>query len=638
MALFGSDKEEKASLSKKVRPTVIRTQNVAKELQKIAMSYEMKPEALDFNLLEVQTFTRITESKSEVEFKELDAAELYELDLEASMLNPNFEIKQVYEVEIFSKDMHNDPFADFHIAVGANATKCKVYLSIKQGAKVSFYPRFEKELLSLINKSKIRAGILINVFDEMLSAAVAKIAAHVRIEEHVTYAQNETILIAQSFEPTPTLDDALIMHYEKKSEHGINDVKKVDYAARSFIQSVHEDQLLIEYIKAQPGKPGRNCRGEYMAPKEPEINHEPTFEVDSTIKVIETDTNIEYRAKENGYIAFEENKYLIKTEVDVGEISFKTTGSISTGLDSDVSISVKETDAIKDAIGTGMQVEVSEINIDGNVGSNAKVHALKASIGGQTHKTAFIQADELDINVHKGKAKGKNVHITRLEHGEVEGEIVEISQALGGRIYAREITIQVCGSYVKATASRRIEIHKLHGSENIFTIDPLLKEDAAEGFSENEEGIKKLESDLKSLQQEIDKLKAYIQNNTEAFNDLKRRLIHYKKNGVKLPETFVKKYQQFQKTTEHLKHIQDEHHRKENQHTLLTTKTASFQDSIFDARIINHERWIGHNEIRVKMVEPPIELSYVVPEGSEDKIFGLVELNEGEYMIRAVKE
>ena len=42
-------------------------------------------------------------------------------------------------------------------------------------------------------------------------------------------------------------------------------------------------------------------------------------------------------------------------------------------VDSDVSISVKETDAIKDAIGSGMNVEVTEINIEGNVGSNSKV-------------------------------------------------------------------------------------------------------------------------------------------------------------------------------------------------------------------------------------------------------------------------
>jgi len=41
MALFGSDKKTK--IVKKVRPTVVRTQNIAKELFNVAKSYEIKP-------------------------------------------------------------------------------------------------------------------------------------------------------------------------------------------------------------------------------------------------------------------------------------------------------------------------------------------------------------------------------------------------------------------------------------------------------------------------------------------------------------------------------------------------------------------------------------------------------------------
>jgi hypothetical protein len=210
-----------------------------------------------------------------------------------------------------------------------------------------------------------------------------------------------------------------------------------------------------------------------MEPPEPIVSNEPKFNIDESVKMVETEESIQYIAKENGYISFENNTYVIKTDVDVEEISFKTTGSIKTGVDSDVSISVTEADAIKDAVGTGMLVEVTEIDIDGNVGSHAKVFAKKAVIGGQTHKDAYIQADNLDINVHKGMAKGKQVRVTRLEHGRVNADSVKVGQALGGTLEAREITLDICASYVKATASRTIEIKKMQGSENIFTIDPL---------------------------------------------------------------------------------------------------------------------------------------------------------------------
>jgi hypothetical protein len=635
MALFGSKKKEVLT-AKKIRPTVVRTQNVAKELMALAQSYETKVESIDFNILDVQTFTRMNDGVKETEWEEIFGSEIYEIDDESALLNPHFQIKQMYEIEFFSKDATKDRYKNLHLAVGANASKCKVYLSIKQGSQITYSPEFEEDLKNLINKRKVRAGILINIFDEMLSGVISKLVAHVRVEESVTYEQNETLLIAESYEPTPTVNDELILHYEKKEE--VSENEKIDYASRGFIDSVLENELLIEYIKAKKGKPGRNCRGEFMLPKEAEIHHAPTFTIDETIKQVEDEDSIKYYSNESGYISLEGNSYTVKTEVDVGEISFKTTGSITAGLDSEVNISVKEADAVKDAIGTGMTVEVSEIEIDGNVGSNAKVYALKAIVGGQTHKTSEIRADELEINVHKGSAYGKKIHITRLEHGVIDGDEVEVTQALGGEIRAKKIDIEICSSYVKATASKLIEIKKLHGSENIFTIDPLLKKGAKSDKGENEESINKLELELKDLKKEILKYNVLIKNNTAAFNDLKKRLLHYKKNGVKMPESFVKKYKQFQSMKEKLVSLQKEQEQKDDQLTLLTTRTVSFQDDIFDARIINRDRWSGHNQLKFKMVDPAIEVTFNPPEGSPDKVFGLVEVNEGEYEIQAVKE
>ncbi|ADN08989.1 flagellar assembly protein A [Sulfurimonas autotrophica] len=635
MALFGSDKKTKTA--RKVRPTVIRTQNVAKEIFNIAKSYEIKPELLDFNILDIQTYTRIKSDKQETEWKEVSQDELRELDDEKTYLNPDFQIKQTYEVEVFSKRVQEEDFCkNFITAVGANATKCKVYLSISAGSSIDYNPRFEDNFIDLINKKKIRAGILVYVFDEMLPDVVSKISARIRVAQHLEFEKSETHLIAEGFEPTPTTDDALILHFEKNKE--LKDNEKIDYASRGFIQSVKKDELLIEYIKPKLGKPGRNCRGEYMNPSEPVVKHEPTFKVDSTIKVVEDEESIKYYANENGYIAFENETYVIKNEVDVGEISFKTTGSIQSGVDSDVDISVKETDAIKDAVGTGMIVEVSKINIEGNVGSNAKVIAKEAVIHGQTHKTAIVQADDLEINVHKGKAYGKNIRVTRLEHGKIQGEKVKVAQALGGIILGKEIDIDICASHVKATATKRIEIQKLQGSENVFTIDPLLKKDAKEDLDSNQESIENLELELKELKQELKKQTHLIKEATPAFIEIKKRLMHYKKNGVKMPDSFVKKYKQFQSMQENVKNLKAEYEVTQDQLNLLTTRTSSFQDNILDARIINRDKWIGYNEIKFKLVDPPIEVVYKPMEGSHEQVFGLVQLDEGEYVIRPMSE
>jgi len=635
MALFGSSK--KAPSIQKVRPTVVRTQNVAKEIFAIAKSYDIKPELLDFNLLEVQTYTRMNNDAKESEWEIVRVGDTCEICREDLLLNPNFQIKQTYEIEIYLKKELPDEYREFKAAVGANATKCKVYLSISQGSKISYNTRLEDDLLDMINRKKIRAGILIDIFDDMMPSFISKFAARVRIAETLELEQSETHLIAEGIEPTATRDDALILHFEKKQKD-LDENERINYAERGFIQSVKEGELLIEYVKPKMGKPGRNCRGEYMQPKEPVVKHEPTFGVDDTIKVVEDEDSIKYYAKENGYIAFEDNKYVIKKEVDIGEISFKTTGSIQSGVDSDVNISVKEADAVKDAVGTGMIVEVSEIEVEGNVGSNAKVIAKKAHIGGQTHKTAFVQADELDINVHKGKAIGKKVHVTRLEHGEIEAEFASVSQAVGGHIRAKEIEIEICASHVKATASRKIEIKKLIGSENIFTIDPLLSNDVKSSLAENEEQIKKLEAEIRELQNEIKKYTKFIKEGTNSFLEIKKRLMHYKKNGVKMPESFVKKYKQFQSMQEKLKILKEEYQIKQEKLNLLTTRTASFQDNIFDARIINRDKWVGYNELHFKLVDPPVDVVYKPLEGSKEQVFGLVEINDGEYVIRPLKE
>ena len=635
MGLFSSNKKQTHS-SKKIRPTVLRTQNVAKEFLAVSKNYDVKVETLDFNILEVQTYTRVNKEKGESDWEECEDPELHSLDDPSALLNQYFQIKQMYEVEIFSKNIQNDNFKDFHVAVGANATKCKVYLNIKAGSKVSYFPSFEQDFLDLVRKSKVRAGILIDVFNKPEIDTVSKVISFVRVGENVVYEKTETYLVSESYEPTPTTDDALILHFENKDE--IDENEKVDYASRGFIKSVTEDELLIEYIKPKEGKPGRNCRGEYMKPLEPVIKHEPTFTVDETIKEIDEKDSIKYRANESGYIALEGNMYTIKSDLDIGEISFKTTGNIKAGIDSEVAINVKENDALKDAVGNGMVVEVSEIDIEGNVGSNAIVTAQRATIAGQTHKSAVINARKLEINTHRGIANAEEIKVERLEHGIINAQSVEIEQAVGGEINAKDIQIELCGSYVKATASRRIEIERLQGTENIFVIDPLLQKAKQDGLAENEEEISELETSVKELKAEIEKYKIMIKNDTPAFNNVKKKLIHYQKNGIKMPTAFVNKYKQFVQAQEHLEAITKDYRIKYDKHTLLTTKTASFQDNIFNARIINRDKWTEHNEIIFRLVDPPVEISFTPKEGSVDKIFGIVETEDGDFEIQAVKE
>ncbi|MCW8837237.1 MAG: FapA family protein [Thiovulaceae bacterium] len=635
MAFFGSSDKEK-NTTKKIRTTVLKTPNVAKELVSLAESNGVNVNSLDFNILDMQTFTRMNDGKKESEWEEISNDELYELDDASALMNKKFQIKQVYEIEIFTKNTEEDKFKDFNIAVGANPSKSKIYLSIKEGSKLNYFKDFEQEITMLINNKKVRAGILINIFDEMLRGTISKLSSKVKVEENLVYEKNDTLLIAEGIEPVPTIDDELILHYEEKEEASEED--KVDYKKRGFIKNVFKDEVLIEYIKPKKGVDGRNCKGEFIPALEPQEINVPEFNIDDTITKKDEKDSIKYLAKENGYITFEDNTYSIKTDLDVDAISFKTTGSIQAGLDSEVNMNVKEVDFDKDAVGAGMDVEVTEIDIEGNVGPNSTVFAKKATIGGQTHKTSKIRADNVDINVHKGRAYGKKIHISRLEHGVVDGDIVDVVQAIGGDIRGKEVHIEICGSYVKATSHKLIEIQKLQGQENTFTIDALLKKDKRQSKEKNEEEIAGLETDIRDIGKEIQKYSQTIEKNKASFTELKKRLIHYKKNGIKMPSSFVEKYKQFLKIESHLESIKEELKFKQDKLNLLTTQTASFQDNIMDARIVNHDRWTGYNKLIFKLIDPPVEIVYEPQEGSEGKIFGLMEDDDGGYSIQVLKE
>lgn len=609
------------------QPFVVRTENIAKELVLTASNYGVKASAFDFNLLEVQTFLTANEEREE----ELIGDELQKLNDEKLLADPKVHIRQAYEIEVVLADKE-DRFSNLSLSIGANPTMTRLFASIKPGSVLEYYEGIEKDLLNLINKRKLRANMLIGIWDKNLQSEIEKFVAKVRVKGILKVEQRITFEVGRALEPVETINDKLILHYESNKE--IDDLDKVDYTKRGFINSVAENDLLIEYIKPKKGEPGRSCRGEYIEPKEPVVSNAPAFNVTDKIEVLDNEDNIEYRAKSSGYIVLENNTYDLKVEVEVTEISFKTTGSIEAGVDTDVSINVKEKDAFKDAIGPGMEVEAKEINVDGNVGQNAKIKARKVNIGGQTHQSSYIEGDEVKVNIHKGRIKGINVKVSRLEQGVIEGEYVKVTQAAGGKIIAKEVEIDILSSHVDIVASSRIEIRTLKGEENTLTISPVLYNEDKEALSGNEEEMLLQKRKIRALKEEIAKNQTTLDENAGAIVDLKKRLVQYKKSGAQMPGSFVMKFKEFQDLQKHLLELKKELHQNEEMYELLSAKTNAMQNDILKARIINHDHYKGHNEIRFKLLEPELEL-YHVPTGTDDEKCFMLEHNEetGSYKI-----
>lgn len=632
MALFERKSTSQPLVNSSVPNVVVRTGNVAKELMSTAANHKVSVKTLDFRLLDTQTFIRTLSDGDD--WIEVGGQEI--VDIEESMyLNPKFEIKQIYEIEIFTNTT-SDSLEALDLSIAGNTTLTTIYLTIKAGSHVIYTPDFEVSFFELIKKKKLRANLLIGIFDSMMQENLLDIIAKVRVYGEYTFDEQVRCIVASAYEPVATVDDSLVLHYDKKHQ-AKNKEGRMDYAKRGYIVSVIENDLLIEYLKPLKGTVGRNVRGEILLPKEPMIHNEPTFTFTDSIVCNELEKTIEFRAKTGGYVTFKGGVYDIKSEMDVSEISFRSTGSIDTDLGADVSINVKEKDVLKDAIGMGMVVTVHTINVEGSVGQDAKITAQKATIEGQVHSSATVSADELSINVLKGKAFGREIHVSRLEQGEIEGEKVFVGQAVGGKIRAREVVIELLGSHVKITASKSIEIKKLTGGENVLTIDPLLNETQKE-LGNDEEKIQEAQKDLQGIKKELSFYEDTIKDNLVAYAGIKKKLLYYKQNGIKPPMAFVEKYQQFQHFKKKLDELREQFRIKSDVSTQLGVKRTSLQDDIFDARIINHDRWHNYNEVIFKLIDPQMDVTYFPADGSDENMLGLHEDEDGEFTIRVLKK
>ncbi|MDF1882288.1 DUF342 domain-containing protein [Sulfurimonas sp. MAG313] len=600
---------EKANESN-FKPFVVRTQNIAKELVRTATSYGLKASSLDFNLLNVQTF--MSKDGTPGNEEEISSDELATLNDKKLLATPNLTFRQTYEVEI-NFLCEEDPFSSLLMSIGANPSMSRLFATIKPGSTITYYEGIKKDLKKFINKRKLRANMLIRFWDESLNNEIIKFVASVQVEGTLVVKEKINLEVGECLEPKLTVNDKLIFHF--KADDTPDEEAKVDHFNRDFMQGIKKDELLIEYIKPQAGTVGRNCRGVFIEASEPIIAHVPEFSISDKIEVVETDLSTQYVAKESGYIVFENNTYDIQVEMEVTEISFKTTGSIGAGIDTDVSINVKESDVFKDAIGAGMEVEVNEINVDGNVGNNAKIKACKVDIQGQTHQSSYIEADDITINIHKGKVKGVNIEITRLEQGIVEGEIVKIAQASGGKIIAKEVYIDTISSHVDIIARDKIEIKNFKGEENSFTITPILYEDELEGLSDTDEELILQERVVRSIKEEIDTKQKVLDDNARAISDLKKRLAHYKASGTKTPGAFIVKLKEFQNLQIQLVSLNDEYMQAKTKMGLLSQGTKRLQEDILKSKIINHDEYKGHNEIRFRILDPEQEL-YYVPRGT----------------------
>ncbi|ATB69562.1 hypothetical protein SJPD1_1453 [Sulfurospirillum diekertiae] len=606
---------------------VIDTINVIKELKNVAIASHVKPTELSFKLL--RTTTYYSDEKSEN--NEMNEEELKLLLDDSFLLNPNLKLTQHYRVEIYKiADQEEDHTILPDITLSGNKTLTKIIAMVAKSHDVKYTSKLEEKIIEDIQIKKIKAGILVGIRDQNMYKEVKKIVANIRVNGIID--QNQTFVVCQGVDEVPSINDDLIYHYKKKINAKSTD-GKIDYSKRGYVLAVDKDECIIEYIKPQLGTPGRNCRGAFLPVKEPRKSNDTPIAITANLAKKESDTSIKYIANRGGYVNFDKGTYDIQDQMEINEISFRSTGSIDASLGSNIKINIKESDILKDAIGAGMSVETSEVHVQGNIGSGAKIKAKIAEIGGQTHQSAYIEADKIIISVHRGEANGQDIEIDRLEGGKVIGNTVHVKQMIGGEIIANSVKIDNLLSNAKITACDLIEITELKGNNNKLIIDPSVTKEFNEMIDTINIKIEKLEEELKAYPRQLSSKKEFIDKNKPMAEMVKDKIMELKRNGVEPPMTLFAKIKDFQeKVIDYNTFLQTFKDKKEELQE-YRKELNQVQNKVFSAKIINHSAWKEFNEIRFRLISPPKDITYNPKEHEIVREITLKDMGNGEHRV-----
>jgi hypothetical protein len=617
-----------------IRPVSITTNNVARELLRIATQNSVPSSKLYLKINSISTFVKVGDSDSvEIEYEKFN-----KYKDEKFLRDKNVKFVQEYNVDIKSQP-EGYPFKDMFTKIDFEDKATSAYLTIKKGSKLKYYDKLYSDFLEYITEQKLRSNIMIYLFDTDCENAIKEFVNVIAKIKHITFKEDKKILVSQGLKEIESVHAETLMLIEDKHNTGEEDNQgRVDYADRGFLISCVEGEELFEFNKPQQGEHGRTCRGDIIEVEIVDLSEKPEFKVDKTIEVQDSFENIKFLSTKSGYLIKSGDTYDVSNSIDVSEISFKTTGTINTDLDTEISINVVKNNPLEDAIEEGMHVKVQNLSIDGSIGPKTKIEARNISITGQTHNDSFIQCMNADIGLHKGKVVGRKVEVKTLEGGEIVADTAIIKNAIRGTIKAKIIEIDTLGSHVVLKASQYIQVRRVKGEENSFIIDPLI----SSGFDDNKEEdatyLKKLEGELKLLFRTFKEMTLKIKTNLEPCEKIKVAIIKSKNQGITISTPLIQKFKLCQLLKVRYKKLKEDIEYKKSQHKKIKDKQLSSGTGILDAKIILSRPIKGYNHITYKLTKPSIEIKLNTDERMTKKIFKLIEDEDGVYKIVNVNE
>jgi len=553
---------------------------------------------VDFELLSYQTFYRDTVDEEWFLLKE---SRLETETTEIEIRSKNFEIRQKYEFLFHLESKHNH----FNLisSLSFDKYKSKAIIIIDASSTIPLKKGIQEYIKNEIWNQKLRHGLLIGITDNNLDEQINKLL--IKIQKNGPLKTPYQMNITQFFPPIDPVNDNIVLHYKKEKQQ----VK--------LIEGIQCDDLLFEYIFAKQGRDGRSCAGEFIHVIQPSIRYLNSISIDhETIRLEEDGYSIRFYAMTSGYVKYSKGIFSISQELRLKDATFKTTGSIETGSEKTIHVTIHDKDDSKDAIGSGITIDVQRLDVTGTIGSNTKIQARELSVESQTHKKSHIKVEEnATIHLHRGDLKAKNASIEILEAGKVEAINIHIGKMLGGEIIAENVHIDTLYSNANITALESITINTIIGDGNNLIIDPRNIQSYHVQIDSYERKYKELSLLIQEEEKELLAKQLALKEQTNRIKQVQLKIrTALSQNKSPLKADMVR-LQQYKFTVATLHEEQTRLNIKKDEQDQLEKKLEKLYDADLHSTITHHGIYNGHT--RITFIDPKSHKKYIsTPNGT----------------------
>ena len=563
---------------------------------------------LDFTLLGFSTSYTVEYGDN---YKTLSEKELVLFNDENIFLNEKLKIRQSYKIKIAKVSPKKDSISS-RIKLLRNKDLTKLIAEIDFNG-VTFYPNIAMEVLQEIYKKMIKEKFFLGV--RVFNFKKELLDALNRFKNKTLRHNKARILLARGVHSISAETEKLTLSYKNKVHKMTNVLQKVS------VIGISEGDLILRHTQPGISRKGRSLKLDFIEPHIPpenkiEFSCSENLEAKEVCHIKERACYIEYYAKKNGFVTLTEGKYDIENELNLSSVTFKEFGAVLGGLDKNITVNVKSSSDLEDAVGSGVYIECETLVVNGMVGGNTTLKAKNLKVYGTTSSTSKMYAENAYVSTHRGFVEADFVDIDSLENGYIKAKnIAKVKKSLGGNIRASLVWINSLASNNTITFKQITVIEQCSGTNNKFVIQSVLEED-----DNPISKLKELEQRQKQIPSLIENLEETISSSKSGVDKLMKKISQLQAQKLPIPANFLGMIKQYKDYNHQLSSLNKEESELKIQKEKLIKYLQELDQELFDSRLINKgETWADLNVI--KFIFSHTELTYSTKRDEKIKLF-----------------